>query len=158
MTTRLLALMLIVAAGCTSAAPSTTTVPPLAPTTTPMLPGFDTTTISIDDREMVVAVADTQETRSQGLMGVTELGGLDGMLFVFEADSEGGFWMKDTLIPLDIAFFTFDRIFVDKLTMVPCTTDDCPLYHATGRYRYAIEAPEGDLGFVTEASMLRIDS
>ena len=123
-----------------------------------MLPGFDTTTISIDDREMVVAVADTPKTRSQGLMGVTELGGLDGMLFVFEADSESGFWMRDTLIPLDIAFFAFDRIFVDKLTMVPCTTDDCPLYNATGRYRYAIEAPEGDLGFVTDASTLRIDS
>ena len=107
---------------------------------------------------MVVAVANTPETRTQGLMGVTELGGLDGMLFVFEADSESGFWMRDTLIPLDIAFFAFDRIFVDKLTMVPCTTDDCPLYHATGPYRYAIEAPEGDLGFVTEASTLRIDS
>ena len=144
MTTRLLALMFIVAAGCISAAP--------------MLSGFDTTTISIDDREMVVAVADTPETRRQGLMGVNELGGLDGMLFVFEADSESGFWMRDTLIPLDIAFFTFEGIFVDKLTMMPCTNDDCPFYHATGRYRYAIEAPEGDLGFVTEASTLRIDS
>ena len=90
-------------------------------------------------------------------MGVTDLGGLDGMLFIFEADSEGGFWMSNTLIQLDIAFFASDGIFVDKLTMVPCTTDDCPRYHATGPYRYAIEAPEGDLGFVTEASALVIE-
>jgi uncharacterized membrane protein (UPF0127 family) len=144
MASRLLVIMLIVAAGCTSAAP-------------PSLSGFDTTTISIDDRELVVAVADTSETRRRGLMGVTDLGGLDGMLFIFEADSEGGFWMSNTLIQLDIAFFASDGIFVDKLTMVPCTTDDCPRYHATGPYRYAIEAPEGDLGFVTEASALVVE-
>ena len=68
------------------------------------------------------------------------------------------FKSRSRKIPLDIAFFAFDRIFLDKLTMVPCTTDDCPFYHATGPYRYAIEAPEGDLGFLTEASTLRIDS
>lgn len=118
------------------------------------LDGFDATTISIDDRSMTVAVADTPAKRSQGLMGVTDLGGLDGMLFVFEADSDVGFWMKDTLILLDIAFFDADGVFVDRLTMEPCTADPCPVYRPRGSYRYAVETPPGGLGFTGEASTL----
>ncbi len=119
------------------------------------LDGFDTTTITIDDRALTVAVADTPEKRSQGLMGVTDLGGLDGMLFVFPSDGDVGFWMKNTLIPLDIAFFTANGAFVDRFTMQPCTEDPCPSYDPAGTYRYAVEAPAGDLAFVGSSSMLR---
>jgi hypothetical protein len=90
-------------------------------------------------------------------MGVTDLGGLDGMLFVFQADSEGGFWMKNTLIPLDIAFFTADGGFVDALTMVPCVEDPCPTYRPDGSYRYALEAPAGGLAFVTPTARLELN-
>ena len=89
-------------------------------------------------------------------MGVTDLGGLDGMLFVFPVDSDGGFWMKNTLIPLDIVFFTADGGFVDALTMAPCTEDPCPTYRPGGSYRYALEAPAGDLAFVTPTSRLEL--
>jgi len=121
------------------------------------LDGFDTTVITIDDRTMTVAVAETREQRSQGLMGVTDLGGLDGMLFVFQRDSSGGFWMKDTLIPLDIVFFDAEGALVDRFMMEPCTEDPCPSYVPGGPYRYAVEAPAGDLGFVGETSTLTID-
>jgi len=115
---------------------------------------FPTTQITVGDRAMTVAVADTPEQRSQGLMGVTDLDGLDGMLFVFQTDSSVGFWMKDTLIPLDIAFFTVDGEFVDRLTMEPCTADPCPTYRPVGPYRFALEAPAGELSFVDENAVL----
>ncbi|MEA3511270.1 MAG: DUF192 domain-containing protein [Actinomycetota bacterium] len=118
------------------------------------LAGFDTATIAIDEQQLAVAVADTSALRSQGLMGVTDLGGLDGMLFVFEETTDGGFWMKDTLIPLDIAFFDADGVFVGGFAMEPCTGDPCPVYRPSGTYRYAVEVPEGDLGFVGEGSIL----
>ena len=125
----------------------------------PTLTGFpESTTITIDDRELTVAVADTPALRAHGLMGVTDLGELDGMLFVWEEDSESGFWMKDTLIPLDIAFFDSDGVVVNVLTMVPCASDDCPRYRAGAPYRHAVEAPAGDLGFVTLDSVLVIGS
>ena len=118
------------------------------------LDGFDVTAITIDGQQMAVAVADTPELRAQGLMGVIDLGGLDGMLFVFEETTDVGFWMKDTLIPLDIAFFDSGGAFVAVLTMAPCTDDPCPVYHPSGTYRYAVETPVGDLGFVGEGSVL----
>lgn len=122
------------------------------------LEGFETSTITVDGRGLVVAVAASPSQRSQGLMGVTDLGSLDGMLFVFPVDSDGGFWMKNTLIPLDIVFFTADGGFVDSLTMAPCTEDPCPTYRPGGSYRYALEAPAGDLAFVTPTSRLELDA
>ena len=74
-------------------------------------------------------------------MGITDIAPLDGMLFVFESDTSGGFWMKDTLIPLDIAWFTADGELVRVLTMVPCESDPCPSYSPGGAYRYAVEVP-----------------
>ena len=120
------------------------------------LEGFETSTITVGNREIVVAVADTPDKRSQGLMGVTDLGGLDGMLFVFQVDSDAGFWMKNTLIPLDIAFFAVEGTFVDSLTMAPCTEDPCPTYRPSGSYRFALEAPAGDLAFVTSTARLEL--
>lgn len=120
------------------------------------LDGFDTETITIDDLEMDVAVADTPELRSQGLMGLTDLGGLDGMLFVFDETTDSGFWMKDTLIALDIVFFDARGVFVDGFTMQPCTGDPCPVYRPSDDYRYGVEAPAGDLAFVGEGSVLEL--
>jgi uncharacterized membrane protein (UPF0127 family) len=120
------------------------------------LEGFETSTVTVDGRELSVAVAETPDQRSQGLMGVTDLGGLDGMLFVFQADSDGGFWMKNTLIPLDIVFFTADGGFVNSLTMTPCTQDPCQTYRPGGAYRYALEAPAGNLSFVTPTALLEL--
>lgn len=120
------------------------------------LDGFDTSTIEIDGRELEVAVAETPDQRAQGLMGVTDLGGLDGMLFVFQSDSDGGFWMKDTLIPLDIAFFDDGGALVSVLTMEPCSADPCPSYRPGGSYRYAVETPAGGLDFVAPDSRLEL--
>ena len=66
--------------------------------------------------------------------------------------------MKDTLIPLDIAFFSFNGSFVDRLSMEPCIADQCALYRAATLYRYALEAPAGDLEFASLGSKLVIES
>ncbi len=99
--------------------------------------------VSVSGETWDVALADTTELRGQGLMGVTDLGDLDGMLFAWDEDVATGFWMKDTLIPLDIAFFTVDGELVDLLRMEPCVSDPCEVYRPAGSYRYAIETEVG---------------
>lgn len=51
-----------------------------------------------------VDVADTFASRAQGLMHVEKMGRFQGMLFVYEAPHRASFWMKNTLIPLDMLF------------------------------------------------------
>lgn len=55
-----------------------------------------------------VSIADTEEKQAEGLMHWTELAQDAGMLFVFADDAERSFWMKNTLIPLDIIFIRVD--------------------------------------------------
>ncbi len=138
-------------------APPTTSVVTTSPVTTsdtatpsvpPQLDGLARATITIGDVELLVAVADTREARGRGLMFVDDLGDLDGMLFVFESERSGSFWMKDTLIDLDIAWFDDAGVLVGATTMVPCVADPCPSYDPGAPFRYAVEAPAGDLSFV----------
>jgi len=97
--------------------------------------------------EFCVWLAESGDQRQQGLMGVTSLGGADGMLFRFGADHAGSFWMKDTILPLSIAFFAGDGAFVSATDMEPCPpgSESCPLYPADGPYADAIEVVQGDL-------------
>ena len=105
-------------------------------------------------------VADSEDLREQGLMGVTDahLAGYDGMLFVFEGDSNNGFWMKDTLIPLSIAFADADGAVVGTADMAPCPagTASCPITRPGSPYRYAVEVPPGaldDVGLTSGSSL-----
>ena len=61
-------------------------------------------------------------------MGRTTLPADAGMVFVFSEDSPRPFWMKDTLIPLSIAFYAGDGRILRILDMEPCDADPCPLY------------------------------
>ena len=92
---------------------------------------------------MTVAVASTDAEQSRGLSGVTGLDGIDGMLFVFSTPTDVRFWMKNTLIPLDIAFFDSDGALIDAMTMPVCDEDPCPTYGPTGSFDWAVEAPAG---------------
>lgn len=64
--------------------------------------------IKIGSKEYTVKVAKTVDEKEQGLQGVIELPENEGMLFEFNEPDEVSFWMKDTLIPLDIIFIDDD--------------------------------------------------
>ena len=93
---------------------------------------------------LAVEVADTPQARALGLMHRTEVRPGTGMLFVFPSPSVGGFWMKNTLVPLSIAYIRDDRV-VSTAEMVPCppATAACPAYAAAAAYTSAVEAPAG---------------
>jgi uncharacterized membrane protein (UPF0127 family) len=101
--------------------------------------------IETDSGDVVVhlEVADTAAEREHGLMGRRELAGDSGMAFVFPEDTTASFWMKDTLIPLSIAFYDDAGRIVRILDMQPCRQDPCPLYNPHVSYRGALEVNLG---------------
>ncbi|MEH7418837.1 DUF192 domain-containing protein [Neobacillus drentensis] len=93
--------------------------------------------------KLTVQVADTQKKRDKGLMFVEQLPENEGMLFVFSGKTYDGFWMKNTLIPLTIAFLDSDGKILKMLEMVPCNEDECPLFDPELSYYYALEVNLG---------------
>lgn len=94
----------------------------------------------IKDKEIWVEVAGTPEEREKGLMGRKNLEKDEGMLFIFESEDYHGFWMKNTLIPLSIAF-------IDKEGRIVGITDMEPLSLASNLpprpILYALEMRKG---------------
>jgi uncharacterized membrane protein (UPF0127 family) len=92
-----------------------------------------------------VYVADTPEERSRGLMERDHLPPDAGMLFLYpEGDLRtGGYWMKNTRIPLSIAFYGPDGDVRRVLDMQPCQADPCPTYEPGVTYAGALEVNQG---------------
>jgi uncharacterized protein len=114
-----------------------------------------TVTFEEADSLLYVDVADTPEERREGLMGVEDLPDDEGMAFLFDEPVSSTFWMKDTLIPLSIAFVGEDDRVVGVLDMQPCEADPCPSYGVDEPYVLAIEA---NLGWFREHSVETGDS
>jgi len=93
--------------------------------------------------EIAVEFARTPEEQERGLMFRTELASGSGMLFVFGVDMPLSFWMKHTLIPLDVLYFDSEGAFVSVSTMQPCVTSECPSYPSAAPAMYALEVPAG---------------
>lgn len=121
---------------------STTTTPPPR-LDTGDVEGFEIVTARLGAQSLLLALADTNRLRSRGLMGVRSLGELDGMVFAWQDPSTVSFWMKDTLISLDIGYFDEQGALFAVLEMVPCTQDPCPTYPSEAAVRYALEAVPG---------------
>lgn len=90
-------------------------------------------------------VADDPEERAVGLMGRESLGRDRGMVFVYAEDQILRFWMKGTLIPLDIIFINGASVVVDVQTMRPEseTAPSLPITRSAAPARFAIEVNEG---------------
>ncbi len=85
-------------------------------------------------------VANTEKTRQLGLMHRTYLPSDDGMLFIFETSATHCFWMRNTKIPLAIAFIADDGKIVNILEMKAMTEDNhCPVKPV----RFALEMNQG---------------
>ena len=91
--------------------------------------------------DVALEVAATPETRSRGLMYRSELADGHGMLFVFDDDANHEFWMKNTLIPLDMIFITVDgHVAGVKKNTTPMSTAGISVGTPS---RYVLEVPGG---------------
>jgi uncharacterized membrane protein (UPF0127 family) len=90
-----------------------------------------------------VEIAETAEAKSRGLMGRTSLPENSGMVFLEEEPVISGFWMKNTLIPLSIAFWNEDGRIFEILDMEPCLKESCPTYEPGGAWVGAVEVNQG---------------
>jgi uncharacterized membrane protein (UPF0127 family) len=90
-----------------------------------------------------LGVARDDEERARGLMHVSSLPPNSGMAFVYPKPTTTTFWMKDTMIPLSIAFWDADGRIVDILEMTPCKEDSCPPYTSRAPYTTALEMSAG---------------
>ena len=125
-----------------SAAPTENT----APATEPGITTLPTVTIINSLGEMVpvqVEIADTAAEWQMGLMGRTALAQDAGMLFVFDQEQLLSFWMKDTLIPLSIAFIDSQGRIVDIQDMQPL---DETSHQSAVPAQYALEVNQGFFG------------
>ena len=97
------------------------------------------------EAEVPVPVYDAFEpgTRQRGLMGREELPAGTGMVFRFPAEHTGGFWMKNTLIPLSIAYLDEQGSVLAVMDMEPCTYDPCPSYDPKLAYTATLEVNQG---------------
>jgi len=92
-----------------------------------------------------VEIADEAEERNRGLMGRDYLPPNEGMLFLYAGAVRNGFWMRNTLIPLDIAFLDDDGRILEIQHMEPCppAASECPTTQPAEAYRAALEVNAG---------------
>ncbi len=91
-----------------------------------------------------VEVADDEGERATGLMYRTQMDENRGMLFVFENAQPMGFWMKNTLIPLDMIFIDQDqKISSIQKNAIPCQADPCKVYSSSQPALYVLEVNAG---------------
>jgi uncharacterized membrane protein (UPF0127 family) len=118
-----------------------------APTDSTNAPASDLPTVTIDasggeEVEVRVEIADDTSEQRRGLMHRTALAEDRGMLFVYRDEEIRSFWMKNTLIPLSIAFIDSEGRIVDIQDMKPLD-DDPPNYVSAEPARYALEVNRG---------------
>ena len=85
----------------------------------------------------------TPEARARGLMFRREVPPRSGMVFRYQVDNSGGYWMKNTLVPLSIAFFARNGKVLRILDMAPCRQEPCRSYDPGVSYRGALEVNKG---------------
>lgn len=142
------AVVLVTACSGGSVVPASTTSP--ATTGAPSaFQEFGTATVVVEnsdgERRLDVWLAADEPQRQRGLMEVTDpdLEGRAGMAFWFDGPTQGGFWMRNTRLPLTIVFVDDEGEVVSIAEMQPCPDTDpsCPVTRPAGTYRWALEVP-----------------
>lgn len=142
----------VVLAGC-GAGPRDERGAPPAPAERPAAPGAAArpgddgrrAEVRIPDGTLFVAeIADTPERWQRGYMNRAEVGENEGMIFVFPYPEVHPFWMKNTLVPLDILWLDERLSIVHLEAMVPpCRKDPCPNYGPARKVRFVLELRGG---------------
>ena len=101
---------------------------------------FQTVEVKVGNHPLKLELAATEAQHMQGLMYREKLGANDGMLFVFDAPEYQSMWMKNTLIPLSVAFLAPDGSILNVEDMEPQTLDP---HMSAGPALYAIEMNRG---------------
>jgi hypothetical protein len=103
--------------------------------------------LSVGGKHDCVVEALTTAEQNRGLMGRTTVQPYTGMAFVFSKPTTTTFYMKDTLIPLSIAWFDAAGAYIGTAEMQPCpaTVVTCPTFPAARPYTLAVEVPAGHL-------------
>lgn len=100
--------------------------------------------VCVNNNCFYVELAQTQEERSKGLMYREILDEDKGMLFIFDEEKEHSFWMKNTLIPLDIIWINKDKeiVHVEK-NVQPCVEEKCETFKSSNKAKYVLELNAG---------------
>jgi hypothetical protein len=139
---RFVAAMLIVLAACSQ--PQTPPASSTGPSGSPPAAANGPRVIFPDGFVVHVELAADDELRAQGLMWRDQLAPDRGMLFLFNEDDEHAFWMKNTLIPLDMVWIDKDqRVAAVKYHVPPCKVANCPSYPPGVPSRYVLEVGGG---------------
>lgn len=112
-----------------------------------LLATLSTVVVHAPKADLTLEVARTDPDREYGLMNRRSLPEHTGMIFVFSGDAQIAFWMKNTLVPLDMIFVAADgtvrRVFANVPVLNPQPEDDkIPLEQSSGKY--VIELPAGE--------------
>lgn len=114
------------------------------PSPSPSFPAARALIDTGDDSVLVnLEIAENDEQHAFGLMHREELPEDCGMAFLFFEERSGGFWMKNTKIPLSIAFFNAEGEILAILDMDPCRKDPCEVYEPGVSYNGALEVNQG---------------
>ena len=119
---------------------------PAIPATPPTLATVIEATGLVGSCEFQLELANDNDERGKGLMHRTSMPVDHGMLFVFDLEDELNFWMKNTLIPLDIVFFDRTLQVVDVQSMIPeheVVPDPLPFYISAAPAKFALEINAG---------------
>ena len=102
--------------------------------------GLQIVKLKLNEKKITVELAITPQERQTGLMNRKEMDENHGMLFVFEEEEKRSFWMKNTYIPLSIAYINREGVIIDIKDMAPLDTTPVP---SRGPAMYALEVNRG---------------
>jgi uncharacterized membrane protein (UPF0127 family) len=113
-----------------------------------------------DNFPVRIEIAADDDTRAQGLMFRDRVPEGTGMLFMFPQAGDIPFWMKNTLVPLDMIWIDDqNRVVHVEPNVPPCKADPCPSYppHATAKYVLELGAGQAARHHVTNGSTLKFE-
>jgi uncharacterized protein len=106
-------------------------------------PKLATSPIQVGGAQVIAEIAATETERERGLMFRTSLADGKGMLFIFDKDQQLAFWMKNTKIPLSLAYISSDGTIRQIVDLEP---ESLASVQAERSVRYALEVPRGWFG------------